>query len=1173
MHEQGFIKTMFDRPEVLDDQTLKNERDAKIDIYNYAARYGCTPKIMARDLPVPRVRGRRVRKTTEVTVELLEQKIRVIGLGHDIFRAEIAAAVKFKAEAEKYHATQGTDLLVIKDSTALNLDNAPKFFDFYKMITPDADIKTEVTPQQISGRTRSQAKLFINNVQIGDTVEMSTKSKVQDLVQLSAAVAITQENPAILPEFLKALRTGNGEILKPVSPVDMSVDEDCVFLMQDTLRKARQLGLADKRGELESELEAPDVKSRRSRHYLGPMEADIQSRSLESAYRRYLEDPKLAELRRKREELPMNQFRAQVLGIVANNTYSIIMGATGSGKTTQVPQILLEEATQSGNGALCNVICTQPRRIAATSVAKRVADERAENLQESVGYHVRFDSKLPKHGGSITYCTTGILLQQLQHSPDEILDNTSHLIIDEVHERDILIDFLLIVIKKVVGQRVMLGKSTPKVVLMSATMDAELFASYFKNGGAETGFTKSPILSVPGRSFPVTENYLESILEVLDTTYGAQKLQTMYSDPQTREFFAAEQTFAKENPMDSSPSNQALGQNGQEDETIIDWKKERILSSDGELITSTDAEDALVPLGLVATTIAHIAKSTDNGAVLVFLPGLDEMVKVDNLLRNESVLDVNFKDETKYKIYMLHSSIAATQTDVFTPVPSGCRKIILGTNIAETSITIPDVQYVIDTGKLREKRYDQMRRITKLQCTWISKSNSKQRAGRAGRVQNGNYYALFSKPRYNSLRAIGLPEILRSDLQEICLDIKAQSFKSPIREFLAQAIESPAPVAVDAAVKNLQALDAITEDEKLTALGRLLASLPVHPGLGKMIVLGIIFRCLDPMLLLGAAVEERGLFVSPLTSRNEARAAKMSFLQGSGSDHIAFLNAFGEGRYIRETAGQQALWEFGKKNFLHLGAFRSIDNTAKQIEEVLVGAGLIPAVPARARANFQYGHPMLNQNSNKSHVIKALALAGLHPNLAVAQGRVAFRTPGEKSVIPHTSSCNASVPRKGIEAVSFERGALLTYSTMMKSNDGNSIFLRDTTESTPLMAALFGGHLKFSDRSSRILEMDDWLPFYVKSDDYRAAKTIMEFRKALERLLTGAFRDLSNKRSLAEDPVREKFAEGLVEVLNRDVRLKETTLQKGWGRAEQTSAGDGGGPRFDGKKRRYERRL
>ena len=1096
---------------------------------------------------VPRLRSRagRARKIAEVTVELPERDIKVTGRGASLKEAEIAAAIHFKQAAEKYHSEQGSDALVVRDSAALNSTNIRDFIEYYKMVNPKARFDfeyEELTEYSSVGSVPKVAKVLLNGVPIGAPVAMSNRKKAEELAYLTAAIVLKKENPQLFTTFSTALRSSAGDILLPVKPINMPVDEDCVYLMRETLFTVRRAGLPDEQDELQPD-EALDSRRSRFRHSLTPDEVMRRSHQLEAAYKEYHQRPELEELRKKREELPMYQYRAKVLDIIENNSYSIIIGATGSGKTTQVPQIILEEAIKGGTAGSCNIICTQPRRIAASSVAKRVAVERAEQFQDSVGYHVRFDAKLPQRGGSITYCTTGILLQQLQHSPDEVLDDTTHLVIDEVHERDLLIDFLMIILKKVMAQRVKQGKTAPKVVLMSATLDDELFASYFKD--VDSG-APCPTLSVPGRTFPVTEVHLEGLMDTLHSKYTRMQLASMQSDQTTREYCDLEKRLSESNLTGSSGI-----ESGQGNESIINWKEERKLSADGVTVAaSDDKEDALIPYSLIATTIAHIVNTTIEGAVLVFLPGLEEMVQVDQILCNAGIFGVNFQDQSKFKRYMLHSSLAASQVEVFNPVPAGCRKIILATNIAETSITIPEVQYVVDTGKMRQKQYDQLSRIVKLQCTWISKSNSKQRAGRAGRVQNGYYYALFSQARYNSMRAVALPEILRTDLQDVCLDVKAQALKTPIREFLAEAIEPPSPKAVDASVLNLQALDALTEDEQITPLGRLLASMPVHPSLGKMIVLGIIFRCFDPMILLAAAVGERGIFVTPLGKRREVDAVRMSFVEGTGSDHMAFLNAMRQMRQVRDRRGLSAMYDFANQNYIHMGAFRSIDSAAGQIEGILQEAGLIPTTPFTARAKSQFGDPSLNENSNQPAVIKALVLAGLHPNLAVCSGGRSFRTAGERGVMVHPSSVNAPKDKEYKER--FNYGSLLSYSVLAGSNEGKTLFVRDTTESTPLMATLFGGRVQISDSNpSRILEMDKWLPFYVQSQDSRAVKTIVEFRKALERLLTGAFRDLSKKRNLAEDPVREMFAEGLVEVLQRDVMTGEATARKGWGRRRE----------------------
>ena len=1141
LHELGEFKTIFQPDLKMDKDLLKEERDAKIDICNYAARFDCVPDFHI--MPLHK-RGSGRQHGFQVEVTMPQQDINVVGRGTTLAMAETAAALKFKEAAERFQVRQGTESFVIKDSSTLTTHSAKAFFEFYKIQNPrtlvDVEVKEAEDMKSHIKEARFHAQVLVDRLPIGKPVDMKRKKEAEDLAYLTAALEVKSREPHIYPKFLQALRVGNGEILRPVAPIDTPVDEDSLLLMRQTLLDARRAGLAD---EAEEAFPDEEIEYTRPSNMPDLSEEELSSRHLQmqQVYTAYIQDPKLEELRRKRAELPMNQFKAKVLELISQNPCSIIVGATGSGKTTQVPQILLEDATMNGTGGACNIICTQPRRIAATSVARRVAEERAENLQESVGYHVRFDRRSPRFGGSIKYCTTGILLYQLQHLPDEILNTTSHIVIDEVHERDILIDFLLILLKKALAQRLAGGKPVPKIVLMSATMDTDLFASYFSTlvDGEEH---RCPSLSVPGRTFPVKERYLDNILGELRATYNSTELRLLTTDSETKQYLALNQDFTRLNPsLASGEQSETM----QPEDFVIDWKKERKITAEGEYAISTEKEDKLVPHGLIALTIAHIARASTDGAVLIFLPGLAEIVAVEKILQLDRPLGVDFRDRSKYEVYKLHSSLPVGQKEVFGNVPQGCRKIILATNIAETSITIPDVQYVVDSGKLREKQYDQLRRITKLQPSWISKSNSKQRAGRAGRVRNGNYYALFSKARYESLRAIGVPEMLRADLQEICLDIKAQSLNFPIREFLAEAIEPPPPKTVDSSVMSLQALDALTDDERLTPLGRLLASLPVHPSLGKMIVLGIIFRCLDPMLILGAAAGERSLFINFQENRQECQNKKLSFVDGSSSDHIAVLNAVRQMRNIRAQKNLFYMRDYAHQNFIHAQCFNSIDSAARQIEEVLVEAGLIPYIPPYAQANSEYGDPALNENAHNIPLIKALLMAGLHPNLAVNSGGRSYRTPGEKGAMVHPSSVNGFKYTPSMnnlktyhDTVPF--GTLYSYTTMSRSEDGSSLFLRDTSKSTPLMAILFGGKLH---HEHNILRLDDWLPFYVKSTQRYAAKTVFEFRKGMERLFAGVFNDLTVKRKfakgaetsfLADDEVRGVFAKGLVKILTQD---------------------------------------
>lgn len=1112
----------------------------KADIYNYCARFDCVPVFTYR-LMTEHKYGNGI----EVRIDMPQQGIYCTGTGTHYRLAEMEAAIRFKQAAEAYQAQHGREPLIIQDSTSLTVSSSRKFFQFYNILHPSTQIISDFTPvTEMEGfrKERHQCRLVINGQLMSDVVEMNTKKAAEDLAYLTAAVALKVREPRIFFQFLKAWKAGHGDIRKPLSPIGMELDGDCVLHMRQTLAKARQVGLPDEPDEQVSDDEDLRTTKYARYPYLTPYQAKMRDLSMQKAFGAYLRDPKFDKLRRTRSELPVNQYSAKVLDLVKNSMYSIIVGATGSGKTTQVPQIILEHAISKGEGSACNIICTQPRRIAATSVARRVSEERGELLQETVGYQVRFLAKLPKARGSITFCTTGIVLKQLQFSPDVVMDDVSHLIIDEVHERDIQTDLLLVTLKKIMQQRASAGRSTPKVVLMSATINTQLFASYFSENTIEGIKSNCPTLEVPGRTFPVKEMYLPEIVQELKKAHPeSSAFQVIREDEASAEYLQANDIFLREK---SKITGLSAGDEVHTKASAIDWRQELRYSSEGNLVNiSNEKDDALIPYGLVATTIAHIADQTESGAVLVFLPGLDEIVKIDELLREKRIFGINFNDESKFKLHMLHSSIPGVQTEVFNSVPVGCRKIILSTNIAETSITIPEVQYVVDTGKLKEKQYEQDRRLDQLKCTWISKSNCKQRAGRAGRVQDGHYYALFPRERFDSMRTIGVPELLRTDLQEVCLGIKAQAFQSSIRDLLASTLEPPSSRRVDLAIENLEALDAITPEEKITPLGRVLASLSINPSLGRMVLLGVIFRCLDPMVILSAAHSERDLFIRPMIAREQVHKTKLLFAQDTASDHIAVLNAV---RGMRENGvgSLSRQINYAKKNFIHMNTYKTIEYTARRFETMLIGAGIIQQPPPTSTPSFEIGGVSLNQHSHKVPLIKALLLAGLHPNLAVCTGGRNHQTPGEQYAAPSSSSTNKVNSRDKGEYSRF--GNLLVYSSMMRSgDDSSSLFLRETSQTTPLMAVLFGGSV--STDFHRKISMDNWLSFYVKSVDSQAVKTVLEFRKGLERLLLMTFRRLKKKQSsgngeslyLADESVRDTFAQGLVDVLDNELRPRK----------------------------------
>ena len=1134
LHEKNVLATLFP----LKENQVNEERDALLDIHLYAARYEDVPQITTKAVSGGNQKGTFF--DVQITVPSLAITTSARAKSRRI--AMVRASVNTRQAMERLVQDAELNYKLIKEDEVFSLKSAIDFCQWYRIRNRGMTIELNMkrNPQ---GSDLSYCFMTVKDIASVEGREFEaapslTKKGAEDLAHLVAAVAISREEPRLRHRFFQEYRENNNQVMVPLAPTDLEIAEETMASIKKAIDASKHAA---------EQLEEDEIVMDRSERSKGTIYSPLpevlhqrKSDDLQTRHQAYCTRQDLAALRKTRSEYPMNQYGEEVLKTIKSNIYSIVIGATGSGKTTQVPQILLNDAITNGEGANCNIICTQPRRIAAKSVAQRVADERAEFIGDCVGYHVKGDARLPQYGGCINYCTTGILSQQLQFAADQIMDNVSHIIVDEVHERDTVIDFTLTALKRLVKARIAEGKKVPHIILMSATIDADLFAGYLSVEGDQGENIDCPTLTVPGRTFPVKEMYLDQVLQKIQSSPSAINLAR---DPDAAKFIAFEQDFSRDNKVTFSED----GKSDETESTTIDWAGERRKAKLKGNITVEEQEQALVPHALVASTIMHIASSTNEGAILTFLPGLDDMSKVLDILQspNDSKGNLDFRDASKFKIYLLHSTITDTQKEVFDQLPAGCRKIILATNIAETSITIPDVQHVVDTGKHREIRYDQSQRITKLSCVWVSKSNAKQRAGRAGRVQNGNYYALYSKERYESLRAVGLPEILRSDLQEVCLDVKNQGFATPVKEFLSETIEPPASESVDRALSDLVALQALNEDEALTPLGKLLAQLPVHPSLGKMIVLGIVFRCLDPMLIIGSSFSARSLFLQPLGARDEATEARVKFCKSTLSDHIGLLTAIKELRMIDRVRGQRALYDYSSRNYVHVGAYHNILSTAQAIEDLLQQHGVIPRTSKISRVQFQFGDPRLNENSDKVGLIKALILAGFYPNLAIRK-RTSYRTSGAAVTMVHPRSVNTNGLRhsksKGKTPPPLDpKRDILSFSELVRSNDGGMLYLRETTAVTPLMSILFGGKLEAKTRNQ--MQIDGWLPFYFKNSSHMPL--VLTLHKMLQKVTSAAFHDLAARRALLDHEDRNHFADLFVEVLDSDLMFSAEKSAKG----------------------------
>ncbi|KAG7961527.1 hypothetical protein I3843_09G021600 [Carya illinoinensis] len=754
-----------------------------------------------------------------------------------------------------------------------------------------------------------------------------------------------------------------------------------------------------------------------------------------------------------REKLPAFKVKSEFLKAVAENQVLVVSGETGCGKTTQLPQFILEDEIFCLRGADCSIMCTQPRRISAISVAARIASERGESLGETVGYQIRLEAKRSAQT-RLLFCTTGVLLRQLVQDPE--LTGVSHLLVDEIHERGMNEDFLLIILNDLLPRRPDL-----RLILMSATINADLFSKYFGN---------APIIHILELTFPVAEFFLEDVLE--KTRYNIKS-----------EFDNVEGNSRRRRQQDSKkdPLMELF-----EDVNIDSYYKNFSTSTRKSLEAWSGSQ---LDLGLVEATIEYICRHEGDGAILVFLMGWDDISKLLDKVKGNSFLG----DPSKFLVLPLHGSMPTlNQREIFDRPPPNKRKIVLATNIAESSITIDDVVHVIDCGKAKETSYDALNKLACLLPSWISKASAHQRRGRAGRVQPGICYRLYPKMIHDAMVQYQLPEILRTPLQELCLHIKSLQLGT-VGSFLAKALQPPDTLAVQNAIELLKTIGAVDDMEELTPLGCHLCTLPLDPNIGKMLLMGSIFQCLNPALTIAAALAHRDPFILPINRKEEADAAKRYFAGDSCSDHIALLKAF-EGWKDAKRKGKERA--FCWANFLSPVTLQMMEDMRMQFLDLLSDIGFVD----KSRGPNAY-----NQYSHDLEMVCAILCAGLYPNVVQCQirgKRTAFYTKEVGKVDIHPASVNAGVHQFPLP--------YMVYSEKVKTT---SIYVRDSTNISDYALLLFGGNLIPSKTGEGIEMLGGYLHF-------SASKSVLE----LIRKLRGELDKLLNKK--IEEPGFDISMEG-----------------------------------------------
>lgn len=559
-------------------------------------------------------------------------------------------------------------------------------------------------------------------------------------------------------------------------------------------------------------------------------------------------------------ELPVVAAKDQIAAAIRDNQVVVVCGATGSGKTTQLPKICLD----LGRGVGGMIGHTQPRRIAARSVATRIAYELGGRLGGAVGYKVRFTDQVSR-GTYVKVMTDGILLAETQN--DRLLAQYDTLIIDEAHERSLNVDFLLGYVRQLLPKRPDL-----KLIITSATIDPDSFAEHF----ADARGRPAPVIEVSGRTYPVEVRY---------------------------------------RPLERPRTGSRGG-----DEDLLEVEMETgVVQAAVELIR---AERALVGAG----------GDPRDRDILVFLPGEREIRETADQLRGSNAL-------RSCEVVPLYSRLSTDEQNRVLE-PHSQRRIILATNVAETSLTVPGIRFVVDSGLARISRYSPRVKVQRLPIEPVSRASAQQRSGRCGRTSPGICIRLYSEEDFLARPEFTDPEILRTNLASVILRMKALRLLSADGDVASfPFIQTPSAAAVKDGYETLHELGAIDSSGELTDIGRKLARLPVDPRIGRMILASAEEQCVSDVLVIAAALSVQEPRERPTDKQDEADALHEKW-RDERSDFLAYLNLWrGFSEQERKLTGS-ALRRWCRANMLSYVRLREWQDVHRQLIELAAEVGV-----------------------------------------------------------------------------------------------------------------------------------------------------------------------------------------------------------------------------------------
>jgi len=883
-----------------------------------------------------------------------------------------------------------------------------------------------------------------------------------------------------------------------------------------------------------------------------------------------------------RANLPIMHSRDEILQKIRRKKVLIIQGSAGVGKTTQVPQFILDECMQSKEA--CRIISSQPHRISAVSMAERVAVERGECVGQTIGYQIRLESRASPRT-LLTFCTNGVLLRTLM-SKGNLMKSITHIIIDEVNERDHYSDFVLVKLRQLLANE---SSKNFKLILLTSSENIHVYQQYFKDAA---------IVKISNNSQEVKELFLDDILNSTgfldrEVSHLRQEKQKILSQAaKLKEWLTKENGLIsndslqdssyKDDSLDHEVQNITMKNTGDRDlkdgnlskfEKLIHnaWFNKHLSSLDEvyKMITCNkisadtrhsksgvtalmvacwhgdmDSVDKLLQCGadpklaapnnmtcfdfaqknnhkelcsflnnlekqascetleekdiislyntkkpgknvdfdLVIRILEDICGKPDQGTVLILLPTYDDIIQLRDFIKSHSRLS----DNSSMWIFILLGVLQTSndQKQAFQPAPAGTRKIVLADSIAESAVTVNDVSYVIDSGLTNVTSYEALSGCSVKSVEWISRENVRLRAGLAGRSGNqGTCYHLFTKELMSSRMSDQTSaQLTRRCLHDLCLQVRMvstnqqqqwgdQTAANNERAILSYFMEAPVKPPVEnitRAIGNLKEIEALDSLANVTELGKHLIDLPIEPRLGKMVLCGVVLKCLDPILTISCSLAHNHPFINPTQANIKQKAidSRLKFSAGTFSDHMCLLRAFQAWQKARTDGWEQV---FCEKNFMSQATMETIVAMRSQLLGQLRATGFV-----RARGGNDIRD--LNTNSENWAVVKAAICASSFPNI-IHLDRKSNRlfTSNEKNVwLDHTSvlsRCNTNMNKTHGTALECLPSDWIVYDEIWKStNESSNISLaRCCTSLSSACIALFAGSSFISEKSETIV--------------------------------------------------------------------------------------------------------